>query len=116
MARGAQPQPSKRKKPSMYDVAKVAGVSQTTVSLVVNDAPNANIPQVTRDRIWAAVHELGWRPNALARGLSQRRSQTIGLIADEIATSPHGGKIIQGTQDATWAHARMLLLTNTNGQ
>ncbi len=114
MARAAQPPPSKRKKPSMYDVGRAAGVSQTTVSLVVNDAPNANIPQVTRDRIWAAVHELGWRPNALARGLSQRRSQTIGLISDEIATSPHGGKIIQGMQDAAWAKGKMLLLTNTS--
>jgi LacI family transcriptional regulator len=98
----------------MYDVARAAGVSQTTVSLVVNKAPNANIPEVTRDRIWAAVHELGWRPNALARGLTQQRSQTIGLISDEIATSPHGGKMIQGMQDAAWAHGKMLLLTNTS--
>src|SRR3984893_18386388 len=113
MARAAQPQPSQRKKPSMYHVARAAGVSQTTVSLVVNDVPNANIPQVTRDRIWAAVHELGWRPNALARGLSQRRTQTIGLISDEIATSPHGGKIIQGMQDAAWAETKLLLLTST---
>ena len=59
MARAAQPQPPQRKKPSMYDVARAAGVSQTTVSLVVNDAPNANIPEVTRARIWAVVHELG---------------------------------------------------------
>jgi len=98
----------------MYDVARAAGVSQTTVSLVVNNAPGANIPELTRDRIWAAVHELGWRPNALARGLTQQRSQTIGLISDEIATSPHGGKMIQGMQDAAWAHAKMLLLTNTS--
>src|SRR3981081_1106311 len=98
----------------MYDVAGAAGVSQTTVSLVVNDVPNTTIPQVTRDRIWAVVRELGWRPNALARSLSQRRSRTIGLISDEIATSAHGGKIILGIQDAAWAQAKMLLLTNTN--
>jgi LacI family transcriptional regulator len=103
-----------RKRPSMYDVARAAGVSQTTVSLVVNNAPNANIPSVTRDRIWAAIRELGWRPNALARGLSQRRSQTLGLVSDSIATSPHGGKIIQGMQDAAWAEGKMLLLTNTS--
>jgi LacI family transcriptional regulator len=114
MARATPPQPTQRKKPSMYDVARAAGVSQTTVSLVVNDVPNVNIPPVTRDRIWAVVHQLGWRPNALARGLSQRRSQTIGLISDEIATSPHGGKMIQGMQDAAWAQTRMLLLTNTS--
>ena len=111
----AQPHPTRRKRrPSMYDVARLAGVSQTTVSFVVNDAPNANIPQETRDRIWAVVEQLGWRPNALARSLSLRRSHTIGLISDEIATSSHGGKIIQGAQDAAWAHAKLLLLMNTS--
>jgi LacI family transcriptional regulator len=99
----------------MYDVARAAGVSQTTVSLVVNDVPNSNIPQRTRDRVWAAVEQLGWRPNALARGLSLRRSNTIGVLSDEIATTPHAGRIIQGMQDAAWARGKMLLLTNTSG-
>src|SRR3954464_14823465 len=93
MAQDAQH--AKRKRPSMYDVARLAGVSQTTVSFVVNNVPDINIPQETRDRIWSAVEELGWRPNAMARGLSLRRSHTIGLISDEIATSAHAGKIIQ---------------------
>jgi LacI family transcriptional regulator len=103
----------KTKKPSMYDVARLAGVSQTTVSFVVNDTPNANIPQETRDRIWAAIKELGWRPNALARGLSLQRTHTIGFISDEIATTPHAVKTIQGAQDAAWAADRLLLVINT---
>jgi LacI family transcriptional regulator len=97
----------------MYDVAREAGVSQTTVSFVVNNVPNINIPQETRDRVWAAVEELGWRPNAMARGLSLRRSHTIGMISDEIATSSHAGQIIQGAQDAAWAHTKTLLVVNT---
>ena len=99
----------------MYDVARRAGVSQTTVSFVVNDVPNTNILQETRDRVWAAVEELGWRPNAMARGLRSARSHTIGLISDEIATSSHAGKIIQGAQDAAWADGNMLLVINTDG-
>lgn len=98
----------------MYDVARAAGVSQTTVSLVVNNAPSASIPEATRERIWTAVRALGWRPNALARGLTQRQSQTIGLLSDEIATSPHGGKMIQGMQDVAWTYGKLLLLTNTS--
>jgi LacI family transcriptional regulator len=98
----------------MYDVARLAGVSQTTVSFVVNNVPNINIPQETRDRVWAAIEELGWRPNEMARGLSLQRSHTIGLISDEIATSSHAGKIIQGVQDAAWADATMLLVVNTS--
>jgi LacI family transcriptional regulator len=97
----------------MYDVARAAGVSQTTVSFIVNDMPNANIPRETRERVWAVVEELGWRPNAMARGLRMQHSHTIGLISDEIATSSHAGKIIQGAQDAAWAHAKMLLVINT---
>jgi LacI family transcriptional regulator len=103
----------KAKRPSMYDVAKAAGVSQTTVSFVVNGVTDANISQETRDRVLAAVKELGWRPNAMARSLSMRRSQTIGLISDEVATSPHAGQIIQGAQDAAWARTKMLLVVNT---
>lgn len=113
------PGPSKRtraKRPSMYDVARLAGVSQTTVSFVVNDTPNANIPDETRERIWAAVKELGWRPNAMARGLSLQQSHTIGFISDEIATSSHAGMIIQGAQDAAWVSEKMLLVINTGGE
>ena len=113
VAVAAQPKSSKRKPPSMYDVARLAGVSQTTVSFVVNNAPTTNIPQETRDRVWAVVEELGWQPNAIARGLRMRHSHTIGLISDEIATSSHAGKIIQGAQDAAWAYTKMLLVINT---
>ena len=105
---------AKAKKPSMYDVARVAGVSQTTVSFVVNDAPDANIPQETKDRVWAAIKELGWRPNALARGLTLQRSHTIGFISDQIATTPHAGKTIQGAQDAAWTTNKLLLVINTS--
>jgi LacI family transcriptional regulator len=99
----------------MYDVARVAGVSQTTVSFVINDAPGANIPQETRDRVWAAVKELNYRPNAMARSLSLQRSHTIGFISDEIATNPHAGQTIQGAQDAAWASNKLLLVINTGG-
>ena len=70
----------------------------------------------TRERVWAAVEELGWRPNAMARSLSLQRSHTIGLISDEVATSPHAGKIIQGAQDAAWDDSKMLLVINTGGK
>jgi LacI family transcriptional regulator len=104
----------KAKKPSAYDVAHLAGVSQTTVSFVLNDIPDSNIPQETKDRVWAAIKELNWRPNSLARALTSRRSHTIGLISDEIVTSTHAGNIIQGAQDAAWASSKMLLVVNTS--
>lgn len=110
-----QPKPGRVKRPSMADVAQRAGVSQTTVSYVVNDTPNISLPDETRQRVWAAVRELGWRPNALARSLSQRQSHTIGFLSDGIATLPYAGRIIQGAQAAAWARDTLLLLVNTDG-
>ncbi len=109
------PQGKQTKRPSMYDVARLAGVSRTTVSFVVNNRPDAAIPQETQDRVWAAVKELGWRPNAMARSLSSQRSHTIGFLTDEIATSPFAGQIIQGAQDAAWTQEKLLIVVNTNG-
>ena len=46
--------------------------------------------------------------------LTQRQSQTIGLLSDEIATSPHGAQMIQGMQDSAWAYGKLPLLTSTS--
>jgi len=65
----------------MADVAKAAGVSLQTVSRVVNGLPN--IRDSTRERVEAAISELGYRPNAAARTLATRRSGTIGILGTE---------------------------------
>ena len=65
--------------PVMKDVARLAGVSHITVSRVVNQAPNVH--PVTRERVIAAMIELGYRPNLAARALVTRRSHTLGVIA-----------------------------------
>ena len=104
---------AKTNAPSMVDVARAAGVSQTTVSFVINDTPGTNIPEETRERVWAAVKELNYRPNAMARSLRSRRSHTIGFISDEIAITPHAGRTIQGAQEAAWASNKLLLVINT---
>jgi DNA-binding LacI/PurR family transcriptional regulator len=68
--------------PRMADVAKVAGVSHQTVSRVLNDFPK--IRPATRDRVLAAIEELGYRRNVAARTLVTRRSRTIGVITAEM--------------------------------
>lgn len=108
--------PKRNRPPSMYDVARLAGVSQTTVSFVVNNVTSAAISQETRDRVWAAIHALGWRPNAMARSLRTRHSQTLGLISDEVVTSPYAVRMILGAQEAAWSGQQMLLVVNTSGQ
>ncbi|SEQ97361.1 transcriptional regulator, LacI family [Streptomyces sp. yr375] len=64
--------------PVMADVARIAGVSHQTVSRVLNDHPN--VRPATRDRVLAAVRELGYRPNATARNLATRRTRTLGVV------------------------------------
>ena len=64
---------------TILQVAQEAGVSTQTVSRVINDRPD--VAPETRRRVKEAVARLGYRPNALARGLSQQRSHTIGVVA-----------------------------------
>lgn len=97
----------------MMDVARHAGVSQTTVSFVMNNPETPNIPDETRNRVLASIGELGYRPNALAQGLRMKRSGVFGFITDSIAISPHAGKIFEGAQDAAWENGKILMLVNT---
>lgn len=99
----------------MNDVAKLAGVSQTTVSFVVNNVEGANIPPETQERVWAAIDELGYRPNVLARSLRSNKTHTIGFVTDRIATTPYAVRILEGAQELAWANEYLLLLVNTGG-
>jgi len=102
-----------KKRPSMGDVARLSGVSQTTVSFVINDVPYANISEKTRAAVLKAVKQLGYTPNAMAIGLRTSQSRVIGLVTDEIATTPFAGQIIQGAQDAAGEKQRLLMLMNS---
>lgn len=102
--------------PTMRDVAKAAGVSQTAVSFVLNGRADKEISKDTSERIWAAIRELGYRPNAVAQSLRRGRSSLLGLVTDEIASTPYAVDIVRGAQDAAWATGRILTLVNTNRQ
>ncbi|MBE2318835.1 LacI family DNA-binding transcriptional regulator [Solirubrobacter sp. CPCC 204708] len=67
-----------RRRPTIADVARRAGVSAAAVSFAVNDRPGVS-PE-TRERILAAARELGWRPSASARALTEARTRAIGLV------------------------------------
>src|SRR3954451_11374807 len=67
-----------RRRPTIADVARRAGVSSAAVSFAVNDRPGVS-PE-TRERILAAARELGWRPSASARALTEARTRAIGLV------------------------------------
>jgi LacI family transcriptional regulator len=61
-------------------VAEEAGVSRSTVSLVLNDVPDAHISDQTRERVIAAAHRLDYYPNAAARRLASGKTRTVALV------------------------------------
>ena len=97
----------------MSDVAKVAGVSTTTVSLVLNDKAGTSIPDLTKERVFEASRMLGYRTNAVARNLRRQSSETIGLISDTIASTPYAGLMIHGADQVAAAAGMTLMMVNT---
>lgn len=71
--------PSRRRRAVMSDVGRLAGVSHQTVSRVINGSPHVR-PE-TRERVLAAMLQLGYRPNSVARALVTGRSRTLGVIS-----------------------------------
>jgi DNA-binding LacI/PurR family transcriptional regulator len=74
----AAPDAPRRRRPTIDDVAARAGVSSAAVSFTMNGRPG--VGEETRERILAAAAELGWRPSAHARALTEARARAIGLL------------------------------------
>ena len=70
-------------RPSLRDVAARAGTSTAVVSYVVNDGPRP-VAAATRERVQAAIRELGYRPDHLARALRSQRTGTVGLLVPDL--------------------------------
>lgn len=98
---------------TMWEVAEHAGVSQATVSLVLNNAPSNRVTDATRTRVMAAVHELGYRTNAFAKSLRSGESGIIGFISDEVASAPFAGKLLKGAQLLAWQTGHVILSVDT---
>jgi LacI family transcriptional regulator len=102
-----------KKRATQADVAALAGVSQTTVSYVINDSDIA-IPQSTRQRILEAMDELGYVPNISARSLRTSKTYTIATIIPDIS-NPFYPAFQRGIQDVTRNKDYDLVLYNTDG-
>lgn len=103
------------KQPRLADVAKAAGVSTATASMALNDTGGRRIGAETRERVRAAAAELGYRPNTVARGLRTRRTQMLGFVGDDVATTPFAGQMIRGAHDAAREAGYLLLMVDTSG-
>lgn len=96
---------------TMPDVARLAGVSIKTVSRVVNDEPN--VSRETTDRVLAAVAELGYRRNDLARNLrAGLKSATIGLVIEDLS-NPFYGTVAQAIEQVARGHGAMVMAASS---
>lgn len=97
---------------NLEDIAKLAGVSRSTVSRVINDDPN--VSDRARTRVQATIDKVGYRPNAAARALASHRSHAIGLVVPEDFSQYHVDAwyplIIEATLAATKKSNQSLVL------
>jgi len=103
---------SGRARPTIYDVARLAGVSTATVSRALNGT--GQIAPATLATIEAAVEELGYHPNTVARSLVTKSTHTIALLLPDI-TNPFYAALVRGIQEAAFGHGRTMLLCTTEG-
>lgn len=102
-------------RPTSRDVARLAGVSHTAVSFVFNGRAEGNLSPATQERIRQAAAQLGYRPDPVARGLRRRRTAVIGLVTDEIASSPFAGRLLRGAMETAWDSEHLVLTVDSGG-
>jgi LacI family transcriptional regulator len=99
---------------TIKQVAERAGASRTTVSVVLNGRTDARISEATRRRVQAASDLLGYRPNLVARSLRTQCAQVIGVLSDEIASTPYAVKMVAAIEAVAREHGHLVFLVDTD--
>lgn len=96
---------------TVSDVAKLAGVSESTVSRAINDKPD--ISAKTKEHVLKVAKDTGYAPNLLARGLRSRKTKTIGVVITDIS-NPFFGTVVRGIEDVLQKKQHSIILCNTD--
>ncbi|MEZ8824256.1 substrate-binding domain-containing protein [Vibrio sp. 10N.261.55.A7] len=97
---------------TMKDIARVAGVSTSTVSHVINNS--RYVSEEISERVNKAAKELNYAPSALARSLKMNRTKTIGMLVTT-STNPFFGEVVKGVERSCYQAGYNLILCNTEG-
>lgn len=97
---------------TIRDVAKSAGVSAATVSRVLNN--KGYVSEEKKEKIEKVIHDMGYEPNQIARGLAKKTSKTLALIVTDI-TNPFFPELAKGAEKAAYLNGYSFLLGNTKG-
>lgn len=96
---------------TIYDVAREANVSMATVSRVVNGNPN--VKPTTRKKVHEVIERLGYRPNAVARGLASKKTTTVGVIIPDISSIFYA-ELARGIEDIATMYKYNIILSNSD--
>jgi len=91
------------------DIARAAGVSQSTVSRVLNGDPR--VARQTRDRVAGVIEQIGYTPNGVARGLVTRRTQLVGVVVSDV-TNPFYPELLEAIEHQLTKHGLKMILSN----
>lgn len=92
---------SEKRRPTMFDVARESGVSQATVSLVLNSVAGVRVSEQTRSRVIEVAERLQYRRSSRVRAETIGAS-SIGLIIDDLSASPFAVPLMEGAREAAW--------------
>jgi len=99
-------------RPTSIDVARCAGVSQSTVSLVLSGKARGRVSEATADRVRECARELGYRPNVAAQALRLGASRAVALLVPDM-TNPFFSRVLRGAQRAAQAAGYIVILVDT---
>jgi len=99
-------------KVTIRDIAHRAGVGAGTVSRVLNNHPH--VSDAARARVFKAIEDLNYRPSLSARQMRTGKSQIIGFITDEIASTQFAVNIIKGAQAVAWDYGKLVFVVNSD--
>lgn len=101
---------------TLKDLAAAVGVSASAVSLVLNDRHEGRVNAQTAARIRHAADDMGYIPNQLARGLKTKRTHTIGVLSDRVASVPFAGRMLEGVQGVAWESGYLAMIIDTTNR
>ena len=93
---------------TIYEVSELAGVSLATVSRVINNS--GKVTPATREKVEAAMRELGYRPNSIAQSLASNRSNSVGVLVPELH-GPFFGSMLGSIEDELRAYGKHVIIT-----
>lgn len=101
------------KRATLADVAALAGLSKTAVSLILNERPGSRLSADAVEKVRAAAAQLDYRPNPAARSLRMGKTRTIGFLSDEVTITRFASAMIRGVLDTADQHEHTVLISET---